>query len=123
VERIESATRQALKKRGLLEKVSDPNYYPSPGEYKALLERQGFQVAIMEHFPRPTPLPKDMKSWLGTFRKSYLEELNPADRPTFLEEIQESLRPFLCDPQGRWTADYVRLRFAAFKPIRAGSGK
>lgn len=34
-----------------------------------------------------------------------------------MEEIQESLRPTLCDAQGRWTADYIRLRFAARKPI------
>jgi len=26
------------------------------------------------------------------------------------------LKPVLCDSQGRWTADYIRLRFAAIKP-------
>ena len=28
----------------------------------------------------------------------------------------EMLRPALCDSRGRWTADYVRLRFAARLP-------
>jgi len=116
VEQIEAAMREALQKRGLSGKVPDPNYYPSPEEYRALLEKRGFQVAMMEHFPRPTPLPKDMKAWVGTFRKGYLAALKPEDRPAFLEEIQESLRPQLCDAQGRWTADYVRLRFKAVKP-------
>jgi len=39
-----------------------------------------------------------------------------AERPAFLAEVREELRPQLCDPDGRWTADYVRLRFKARKP-------
>jgi predicted ATPase len=31
-------------------------------------------------------------------------------------EVREALRPALCDASGAWTADYVRLRFAAMKP-------
>ena len=30
--------------------------------------------------------------------------------------LAEALRPALCDAEGRWSADYVRLRFAAKKP-------
>jgi hypothetical protein len=30
-----------------------------------------------------------------------------------VDEVREVLRPLLCDEQGQWTADYVRLRFAA----------
>jgi hypothetical protein len=33
-----------------------------------------------------------------------------------IEELREALRPELCDESGHWTADYVRLRFAATKP-------
>jgi trans-aconitate methyltransferase len=115
IAQIETATRLALKKQGLLEKVTDPNYYPSPEEYRVLLEKRGFRVAYLNHFSRPTPLPKDMKTWLRTFRKSYLEVLPPNDIEAFLEEVQEALRPTLCDAQGLWTTDYVRLRFSAFK--------
>ncbi len=117
IDTIETATRQALRKRGLLGKVSDPNFYPSTEEYQALLERYGFQVTSIQLFARPTPLPGDIKAWLQTFRKSYLAELNPVAVPEFLEEIQEAVRPQLCDAQGRWTADYVRLRFSAWKPV------
>jgi trans-aconitate methyltransferase len=105
IAQIENASRQALQKRGLLEKVTDPNYYPSPEAYRALLEKRGFRAAYLNHFSRPTPLPK-----------SYLEALPPGEVETFLQEVQEALRPTLCDAQGRWIADYVRLRFAAFKP-------
>ena len=38
------------------------------------------------------------------------------ERATFLTEVRETLRPTFCDAGGQWTADYVRLRFAATKP-------
>ncbi len=119
IARIERATREALQKRSLSDQAPDPNFYPSPGQYRSLLENAGFRVERMEHFLRPTPLPKDMKTWLRTFRKSYLTLLEPNEIEPFLEEIQEALRPDLCDSQGRWTADYVRLRFKAVKPNEA----
>jgi hypothetical protein len=39
-----------------------------------------------------------------------------AERPAFIEEVCKALRPTLCDANCNWTADYVRLRFAAQKP-------
>jgi trans-aconitate methyltransferase len=116
IDTIETSTRRALQKRGLLDKVSDPNFYPSAEEYQALLEQQGFRVEFIQHFKRPTPLPGDIKAWLQTFRKSYLAELKSDDISAFLQEIQEAVRPQLCDAQGHWTADYVRLRFKSIKP-------
>ena len=35
------------------------------------------------------------------------------EQPAFLEAVRERLRPTLCDAEGHWTADYVRLRFHA----------
>ena len=32
------------------------------------------------------------------------------DRPAILAEITEAVRPALFEPEGRWVADYVRLR-------------
>jgi trans-aconitate methyltransferase len=116
VDQIEAATRLALKKRGLLGKVPEPNFYPSPKEYRELLEGRGFQVESIDLFARPTPLPGDLKAWLQTFRKAYLAALDPPDVPVFLDEIERTLKPVLRDAQGLWTADYVRLRFKAFKP-------
>ena len=40
-------------------------------------------------------------------------ELYPAGQLGKIEEVVEMLRPVLCDEQGRWTGDYIRLRFAA----------
>jgi hypothetical protein len=65
--------------------------------------------------PRPTPLPGDVTAWLETFAESFTAPLPAADRHAFLAEVQEALRPKLCDAEGKWTADYIRLRFSATK--------
>lgn len=73
-------------------------------------------VASIALIPRPTPLPGDVTGWLETFAESFTAVLPENDRAAFLAEVQVALRPALCDAAGRWTADYVRLRFAAHKP-------
>jgi hypothetical protein len=55
-------------------------------------------------------------SWLETFAENFLRALPSGESVAFLEEVREALRPKLCDADGNWTADYVRLRFAAQKP-------
>ena len=65
--------------------------------------------------PRPTPLPGDVTGWLETFAENFTTTLPLAERPNFIAEVQEVLRPELCDAEGQWTADYIRLRFAAEK--------
>lgn len=57
-----------------------------------------------------------MSDWLKTFALSFTAAVAPEDRGAFLDEVQEWLRPDLCDDQGQWTADYTRLRFRAVKP-------
>jgi hypothetical protein len=58
-----------------------------------------------------------MIAWLETFAGGIMAALPPHDRLAFLSEVQETLRPTLSDEQGNWTADYVRLRFAARKSV------
>jgi SAM-dependent methyltransferase len=90
-----------------------PWYFPTAEAYRAKLEAHGFVVAQIELIPRPTPLPTDMAGWLDTFAETFFARLAPAARPVARDEVLELLRPCLCDEAGRWTADYVRLRFAA----------
>jgi len=113
---IEIALGQAFEQRGLDPARYNPWYFPTPAEYQARLEGQGFQTTFMDHFLRPTPLPGDMISWLETFAHSFTAALPLAERPAFMHEVQETLRPQLCDAAGAWTVNYVRLRFAAAKP-------
>lgn len=103
----------ALNRRGLDGAAAIPWYFPTPAEYGAKLERHGFEVRRIELLPRPTPLAKGMAAWLETFGEPFLQRLAPAERPPFTAEVVELLRPVLRDGAGYWTADYVRLRFAA----------
>jgi len=57
-----------------------------------------------------------MAAWLETFRSSVLELLPQEKRPFAIEQIVALLKPVLCDREGHWTADYVRLRFLARRP-------
>jgi hypothetical protein len=56
-----------------------------------------------------------MDSWLNTFRNGVLDQLAPIDRATVLTQTVALLKPVLCDADGNWAADYVRLRFHATK--------
>ena len=93
------------------------SFYPSPAIYRRLLEAAGFTVQSINLIPRPTPLPNGMESWLNTFRNGVLDQLNPTDRATAINNTIALLEPILCDHDGNWTADYVRLRFHATKPL------
>jgi hypothetical protein len=56
-----------------------------------------------------------MAEWLQTFRGSVLAELPVAEQPAAVQQIVTLLKPVLCDREGEWTADYVRLRFVAHR--------
>jgi trans-aconitate methyltransferase len=109
---IEVAVRAVLARRRLPSRID--RYYPTDDEYRDRLSTHGFRVAVISLIPRPTPLPTGMRGWLNTFERSTLDRLGAESEPV-LDEIEGLLRPSLCDSLGRWTADYVRLRFFADK--------
>jgi trans-aconitate methyltransferase len=119
VAKIEEALISSLQKRGINGHVINPWYFPTPGDYGGRLEAQGFKVNYIELIPRPTPLPGDIDGWLETFAQSFTATLPAEQRREYLQEVKKKLRPQLCDHTGQWTADYVRLRFAAEKPRSA----
>jgi trans-aconitate methyltransferase len=90
-----------------------PWYFPTVDDYRGRLERAGFTVDYIELIPRPTPLPTDMGGWVELFTQPLLNRLPADQRARAVEEVVAMLRPVLCDEQGRWTADYMRLRFKA----------
>jgi trans-aconitate methyltransferase len=106
----------ALEKYGISQPVSlIPWYFPTVDDYRARLERAGFRAEYIALIPRPTPLPTGMRGWLETFAIPFTNLLAESEHAGFLDNVTERLRPVLCDEQGRWTADYVRLRFLAQK--------
>jgi hypothetical protein len=54
-----------------------------------------------------------MPAWLNTFCRGALDALPEDLRETAIAETVALLAPALCDEEGQWTADYVRLRFLA----------
>ncbi len=90
------------------------NFFPTPAAYQARLEKAGFRVESIHLIARPTPLPESgMRGWLETFRRGLLQQLPEQRRAEVIDQAVELLKPALCDELGKWTADYVRLRFLA----------
>ncbi len=105
-----------LERRGIPDAPSwIPWYFPTVDEYETRLRRAGFVPQSVQLIPRPTPLPTGMRGWLETFANPFCAALAQNERDDFLDEVTALLKPVLCDSQGRWTADYMRLRFAAIK--------
>lgn len=111
----------ALLLRGIL--VTNPWFFPRPEEYKTFLEARGFTVQTIALLPRPTPLPGDLHSWLEMFAQPYTSLLPAAEREQLISHVVEVLRPVLCSENGKWVADYVRLRFVALKPAGESNEK
>ena len=115
VAKIKKALVVALNRRGLDGEAAVPWYFPTVEEYSALLKNAGFSIGYIALVPRPTPLPGDVTGWLETFGESFTACLQSAERPAYIAEVREALRPELTNTEGVWIADYVRLRFAATK--------
>ncbi|KAJ3102156.1 hypothetical protein HK100_004417 [Physocladia obscura] len=105
----------ALSRHGHDGKSVSPWYFPSPDEYRDILEKNGFTEITIRHIPRPTVLPASgLKGWLDTFAMSFIDVLgSDEEREAVKREIVEELRPVLCDFRGNWTLDYWRLRIEA----------
>ena len=110
---IATAIRAAGKARGGDPDKACPWFFPSVAEYRRLLEQGGFGVRSIALVPRPTELDIGIEGWLRTFGRSFFDQFEEPERDEVLAEVIELLRPALCDADGRWTADHIRLRFAA----------
>jgi trans-aconitate methyltransferase len=108
---IHVAIRAVLMRRGIV--ADAPWYFPTTSHYKTKLESHGFSVEEIGLHPRPTQLPTGITGWLETFAGPMLDHLPATDRADAVAEIEGLLQSVLRDEGGQWTADYVRLRFAA----------
>jgi len=113
VQTVRLALIDAANRRGLDGAALDPWFFPTEAAYRALLEAHGFTVRVMQLFPRPTPLPGDIADWLETFARPFLGAVPEHDRRAFIQDVRDAVQPALFDATRGWTADYIRLRFAA----------
>ncbi len=110
---IQIAIRAVLAKRGWNTNIR--RYYATDAEYTARLVGHGFAVTQIALIPRPTPLPTGIRGWLETFERATIDQIPDRDRETFVQDVEDLLKPEICDSNGQWTAHYVRLRFSAHK--------
>jgi trans-aconitate methyltransferase len=115
IARIAEALAEVLRERGYAPK--SVWFYPTAGEYAALLEKQGFEIAALWTFDRPTKLEhpeKGLREWLDMFAGEWFKGVPLSDRSEQIAEIENRLRPALYR-EGAWWADYQRLRVKATK--------
>ena len=113
VNTVLSALIEELGRRGYDGAAANPWYFPTAEDYGARLAAAGFEVSYIALIPRPTPLPGDVLGWLATFSGAFTGVLPAAERQDYLQCVRARLAPRLCDANGGWTVDYVRLRFEA----------
>src|SRR5665213_3022987 len=114
---IVNALKIALIKNGFSENSKTETwYFPSLSEYASLLEQNNFRVIFATHFDRDTLLKDDngIKNWLHMFASSYLKGLSDKYVEIILEDAEKQLRATNYR-DGKWYADYKRLRIVALK--------
>ena len=92
--------------------LAGPWFFPTVSQYSTMLEANGFAVEEITTFYRPTPLPTGIRGWLQVMRGPFFEQFGDRSEEAFAK-VEAALRPSLCDHEGQWIADYVRLRFNA----------
>jgi len=105
-----------LARRGRDVRAWSPWTFPSIDVFRSHLASVGFAVETIAIHPRPTVLPTDMHGWLATFGDPFFKGLDDAERNAAVDETVALLEPALRDETGRWTVDYARLRFRAYRP-------
>lgn len=113
---IHQALITELDDRGFDGAAASPWYFPTAAEYRARLERAGFDVNSIEVIPRPTHLPQGMTGFIETFGGSFVGVLPNDQRRAYVADVCERVAPTLRAPDGTWSADYTRLRFEAHLP-------
>lgn len=103
---------EAARKLGLDARVGDAENLGFGPEFDAV-----FSNATLHWIRKPdAAIDGVWRAWLETFAESFMKGIPPSERSGFLDEVQEDLKPVLCDAKGKWTVDYTRLRFRATKP-------
>lgn len=117
---IRTAIRAVLAAAGHDAEAGTGQVYQSAEAFEARHRAAGFTDIEARIIPRPTPLPTGIRGWLKTFRAGFLDAAGvpEGEREAVVEAIEALLAPALRDEAGQWTADYVRLRWRAVKPIK-----
>lgn len=91
-------------------------YFPTISEYATLLENAGFRVTYAILFDRSTELKGEdgLKDWIKMFVKTPFSVVNEDEKRKIMNEAVKDLRDVLYK-DGKWYADYVRIRMKAIR--------
>lgn len=111
---IHKALEKSFNMQGLDYKI--PFYFPTIGEYTALLEQAGFKVTFAILFDRMTKLNGNngLSDWIRLFVKTPFKSVSDDKKEIIINQAVEYLKDHLYH-NGIWYADYVRLRCKAIK--------
>jgi trans-aconitate methyltransferase len=116
VARVEQALQLARAEAGA-SPVPSPWFFPSIATYARLLEEGGLEPRQMQLYDRPTVLAageSGLADWINMFATPFIDDLAADQRAHVVERAVELVRPALF-VDGRWSVDYRRLRFVAFR--------
>ncbi len=118
VQAIVKELRKSLNIRGY-KKQSKLNlwYFPTIGAYSVELESVGFRVLFAEHYDRPTELADEnsgIKDWISMFGERFFIGVLEKHINEIKNEVQEKVKE-KCLINGKWFADYKRIRIVAIK--------
>lgn len=120
VQIITEQLRKTLKNKGYTNQSNQQVwYFPSLSEYTTHLEEVGFEVVFAQLYDRRTELADEkngIKDWISMFGSTFFIGVSTIDKEEILSEVQEALKLILLR-EGKWYADYKRLRVVAIKRI------
>lgn len=117
VKSIVDAVKAAMLSEGLEDKIpAELWYFPSVAEYTTLLEAQGFTVRQVLYFDRETELVGEdgMANWIEMFWPFFFKDISALQAEAVKIKAVEQLKSTWYK-NGKWYADYVRLRVKAVK--------
>jgi len=96
--------------------VESPWYFPTVGEYAALLEAQGFEIRFATLFDRPTEVDGEngLEDWLVMFGGALFAGFSEPRAQELRRAVADRMRDTNYH-EGHWTLDYRRLRVQAEK--------
>lgn len=118
IQALLEASWQAVEAMGLGATRVHPWFYPTIGEYAALLERHGLEVTYAIVFERPTPLEggeEGLGTWYAMFGGALAATVPPERDEEYLHLAEHFAAPRLLR-DGVWVADYRRIRIVAQMP-------
>jgi trans-aconitate methyltransferase len=117
IESIHNAIKKVMHDEGFTVNANrSVNYFSSAAEQAVMLENTGFTVSNIVQFKRPTELVGEdgMKNWVLQFCQSFFQNIPKEKINNIIEKSVAALKQSNYE-NGKWYADYVRLRIKAVK--------